>query len=91
MDRSLARLLKIVLLIAALGLVLPASGALGAKPLQTAKQPTATASPRRPRSGPQRASPSSPTKPCRPQPSRSAAAGEALSWRTLSAEVNRKL
>lgn len=41
MDRSLARLLKIVLLIAALGLVLPASGALGAKPVQTAKQPTA--------------------------------------------------
>ena len=51
----------------------------------------ATASPRRPRSGPQQASHSSPAKPCRPQPSRSAAAGEALSWRTLSAEVNRKL
>jgi gamma-glutamyltranspeptidase / glutathione hydrolase len=31
-----------VLLIAALGLVLPASGALGAKPVQAAKQPTAT-------------------------------------------------
>ena len=42
MNRSLARLLKIVLLIAALGLMLPASGALGAKPVQTAKQPTAT-------------------------------------------------
>jgi gamma-glutamyltranspeptidase/glutathione hydrolase len=42
MNRSLTRLLKIVLLIAALGLVLPASGALGAKPAQTAKQPTAT-------------------------------------------------
>ena len=42
MNRSLARLLKIVLLIAALGLALPASGALGAKPVQTAKQPTAT-------------------------------------------------
>jgi|SRR5215210_588616 len=42
MNRSLARLLKIVLLIAALGLVLPASGALGAKPAQTSKQPTAT-------------------------------------------------
>jgi gamma-glutamyltranspeptidase / glutathione hydrolase len=42
MNRSLARLLKIVLLIAALGLVFPASGALGAKPVQTTKQPTAT-------------------------------------------------
>lgn len=42
MNRSLARLLKIVLLIAALRLVLPASGALGAKPVQAAKQPTAT-------------------------------------------------
>ena len=42
MNRSLARLLKIVLLIAALGLMLPASGALGAKPAQTSKQPTAT-------------------------------------------------
>jgi gamma-glutamyltranspeptidase / glutathione hydrolase len=42
MNRSLARLLKIVLLIAALGLVLPASGALGAKPVQATKQPTAT-------------------------------------------------
>ena len=42
MNRSLARLLKIVLLIGALGLMLPASGALGAKPVQTAKQPTAT-------------------------------------------------
>jgi gamma-glutamyltranspeptidase / glutathione hydrolase len=42
MNRSLIRLLKIVLLIAALGLVLPASGALGAKPVQTTKQPTAT-------------------------------------------------
>jgi gamma-glutamyltranspeptidase/glutathione hydrolase len=42
MNRSLARLLKIVLLIAALGLVLPASGALGAKPAQTSKQPNAT-------------------------------------------------
>jgi gamma-glutamyltranspeptidase / glutathione hydrolase len=42
MNRSLARLLKIVLLIAALGLVLPASGALGAKPVPTIKQPTAT-------------------------------------------------
>jgi gamma-glutamyltranspeptidase/glutathione hydrolase len=42
MNRSLARLLKIVLLIAALGLVLPASGALGAKPVQTTKHPTAT-------------------------------------------------
>jgi gamma-glutamyltranspeptidase / glutathione hydrolase len=42
MNRSLARLLKIVLLIAALGLVLLASGAFGAKPVQTAKQPTAT-------------------------------------------------
>jgi gamma-glutamyltranspeptidase / glutathione hydrolase len=41
MNRSLAHLLKIVLLIAALGLVLPASGALGAKPAQTSKQPTA--------------------------------------------------
>src|ERR671921_2039270 len=41
MNRPLARLLKIVLLIAALGLVLPASGALGAKPVQTTKQPTA--------------------------------------------------
>ena len=42
MNRSLARLLKIVLLISALGLVLPAAGAFGAKPVQTAKQPTAT-------------------------------------------------
>ena len=43
MNRSLARLLKIVLLIAALGPVLPASGALlGAKPAQTSKQQTAT-------------------------------------------------
>jgi len=42
MNRSLARQLKIVLLIAALGLVLPASGALGAKPVQATKQPTAT-------------------------------------------------
>jgi gamma-glutamyltranspeptidase/glutathione hydrolase len=42
MNRSLARLLKKVLLIAALGLVLPASGALGAKPTQSTKQPTAT-------------------------------------------------
>jgi gamma-glutamyltranspeptidase / glutathione hydrolase len=42
MNRSLARLLKIVLLITALGLVLPASGALGAKPVPTTKQPTAT-------------------------------------------------
>src|SRR5688500_4953196 len=42
MNRSLARLLKLVLLIAALGLVLPASGALGAKPVQATKQPTAT-------------------------------------------------
>jgi gamma-glutamyltranspeptidase / glutathione hydrolase len=42
MNRSLARLLRIVLLITALGLVLPASGALGAKPVQTSKQPTAT-------------------------------------------------
>jgi gamma-glutamyltranspeptidase / glutathione hydrolase len=42
MNRSLARLLKIMLLIAALGLVLPASGALGAKPVPTTKQPTAT-------------------------------------------------
>ena len=42
MNRSLTSLLKIVLLIAALGLVLPASGALGAKPVQTTKQPTAT-------------------------------------------------
>jgi gamma-glutamyltranspeptidase / glutathione hydrolase len=42
MNRPLARLLKIVILIAALGLVLPASGALGAKPVPTTKQPTAT-------------------------------------------------
>ncbi len=42
MNRSFARLLKIVFLIAALDLVLPASGALGAKPAQTSKQPTAT-------------------------------------------------
>ncbi|CAA9449124.1 MAG: Gamma-glutamyltranspeptidase @ Glutathione hydrolase [uncultured Rubrobacteraceae bacterium] len=42
MNRSLTSLLKIVLLIAALGLVLPASGALGAKPVQTTKQPTAS-------------------------------------------------
>jgi gamma-glutamyltranspeptidase / glutathione hydrolase len=42
MNRSLIRLLKIVLLIAALGLVLLASGALGAKRAQTSKQPTAT-------------------------------------------------
>src|ERR687894_2485092 len=42
MNSSPARLLKIVLLIAALGLVLPASGALGAKPVQSTKQPTAT-------------------------------------------------
>jgi gamma-glutamyltranspeptidase/glutathione hydrolase len=42
MNRSLARLLKIVLLVAALGLALPASGAPGAKPVQTSKQPTAT-------------------------------------------------
>ena len=39
MNRSLARLLTIVLLAVALGLVLPASGALGAKAV---KQPTAT-------------------------------------------------
>ena len=39
MNRSLARLLKILLLVAAFGLALPASGALGAK---TVKQPTAT-------------------------------------------------
>src|SRR5215212_8589623 len=39
MNRSLARLLTIVLLVAAFGLALPASGALGAK---TVKQPTAT-------------------------------------------------
>src|SRR5215211_4811817 len=39
MNRSLARLLTIVLLAAAFGLALPASGALGAK---TGKQPTAT-------------------------------------------------
>jgi gamma-glutamyltranspeptidase / glutathione hydrolase len=42
MNLSLARLLKIVVLIAAIGLVLPASGALGAKPVPTTKQPTAT-------------------------------------------------
>ena len=42
MNSSPARLLTIVLLIAALGLVLPASGALGAKPVQSTKQPTAT-------------------------------------------------
>src|SRR5215210_6460827 len=42
MNRSLAHLLKIVLLVAALGLVLPTSGALGAKSGQTSKQPTAT-------------------------------------------------
>ena len=42
MNRSLARLLKIVLLAAALCLVLPTSGALGAKSVQTSKQPTAT-------------------------------------------------
>jgi gamma-glutamyltranspeptidase / glutathione hydrolase len=41
MNRSLARLLKVVLLIAALGLVLLVSGALDAKPAQTSKQPTA--------------------------------------------------
>jgi hypothetical protein len=43
MNRYLARLLKIVLLVVTLGLVLPASGALGAK---TEKQPTANGWPR---------------------------------------------
>src|SRR5829696_2940588 len=42
MNRSLARPLRIVLLVVALCLALPASGALGAKPVQTSKQPTAT-------------------------------------------------
>ena len=42
MNHSLARLLTMILLVAALGLVLPASGALGAKSVQTPKQPTAT-------------------------------------------------
>ena len=40
MNRSIARLLTLLTLVAALGLALPASGALGAK--ATTKQPTAT-------------------------------------------------
>ena len=58
MNHSLARLLKIVLLVATLGLVLPASGALGEK---TEKRPSATGTGGAVAS----ASRSSPTEPCR--------------------------